>query len=185
MCALINWFTQRLSHVDITLVQGLIVDFYYDKLLMEEWIVTAADFGIDFCATQKQSRRLWFIDENFPIPNDEKVCFLSHSFMIIFGAKKVFHSIPMGQDLSLSLFHELALVSDSAAIDHSSRDSFQLMHFMFHASRRKNSKTLPTSYLIQRGENWEKLFCLCTSDSQAVFMKHFQGGHVMKCKQIS
>lgn len=43
MCALINWFTQRLLHVDITLVQGLIVDFYYDKLLMEEWIATAAD----------------------------------------------------------------------------------------------------------------------------------------------
>lgn len=37
MCALINWFTQRLSHVDITLVQGLIVDFCYDKLLTEDW----------------------------------------------------------------------------------------------------------------------------------------------------
>lgn len=52
MCALINWFTQRLSHVDITLVQGLIVDFYYDKLLMEDWVVTAAaaaaDSVIDF-----------------------------------------------------------------------------------------------------------------------------------------
>lgn len=50
MCALINWFTQRLLHVDITLVQGLIVDFYYDKLLMEEWIVTQADsFPSIFC----------------------------------------------------------------------------------------------------------------------------------------
>lgn len=53
MCALINWFTQRLLHVDITLVQGLKVDFYYDKLLMAEWIVTAADSDIDFCAKPK------------------------------------------------------------------------------------------------------------------------------------
>ena len=64
MCALINWFTQRLLHVDITLVQGLKVDFYYDKLLMAEWIVTAADSTIDFCVKQKQSRRLWSDSES-------------------------------------------------------------------------------------------------------------------------
>jgi hypothetical protein len=107
---------------------------------------------------------------------------LSLVFMIIFGAKKLFHFVPMGHDL----FYELALASDSTAIDHTSRDSFSACAFHVSCFRRKKiSKTLPTSFIIQRVELKEKLFARALQTRGAVFMKHFQGGHVMKCKQIS
>lgn len=85
---------------------------------------------IDFCAPEPKHSLVGYdsLMKNFPILNHKKVYFLSFSLSLHkqlydnFWSKKKFsfHS-PMG--------HKLALVSDSTAIDHSSRDSFQLVHF--------------------------------------------------------
>jgi hypothetical protein len=96
------------------------------------------------------------------------------SFYDNFRARKSFrHPSPLGPD-SPSRFRFCS---------NRSYFSRQLVHFMFHATRRKTQETLPTSFIIQR----VKLHFspVHFRRSRAVFMKHFQGGHVMKCKQIS
>lgn len=168
MCALINWFTQRLLHVDITLVQGLIVDFYYDKLSMDEWVVTAAEFCIDF------------LSKNSLVGYDsfmKKSIFESwKSFMIIFGS-----TLLQTPTIRFSLFISLWFpIRQQSIILPKTACAFRVPCY----GRLKNFADFIYNSASKTTER--KLFRLCTSDAcERFFMKHFQGGHVKKCKQIS
>lgn len=135
MCALINWFTQRLSNVDITLVQGLIVDFCYDKLLTEDWNPV-----IDF-------PRSLTVRKNSLVGYDSLMKILQKTetrLMIILATESwSFFSFDSDSPHGTWPLWLSSLVSDSAAIDHTSRDKLSRA-FRVCDGEGKKARTLPT-----------------------------------------
>lgn len=127
MCALINWFTQRLSHVDITLVQGLIVDFCYDKLLTEDW---KRRYRFSFALRKNSLVGYDSLMKNSPKKTKLRLSyenFGSEKFAAFFLLSLIRFRLPWGMT---SFAPPLSsLVSDSAAIDHTLRDSSRARAF--------------------------------------------------------
>lgn len=174
MCALINWFTQRLSHVDITLVQGLIVDFYYDKSLMAEWVVTASSAEgsvIDFHFKRHSLVGYDSLKETFKLTVMRKVC-------DNFWQQKSFlsDSSPSGMtSLSLNSFP----IQKRSIILLETVLSSCISCFNFRAAGTKIQKLCRLPLRLLFIEQNYKYFSAWTASRGLS-----QGGHVIKCKQI-
>lgn len=174
MCALINWFTQRLSHVDITLVQGLIVDFCYDKLLTEDW---KRRYRFSFALRKNSLVGYDSLMKNSP--KKTKLRFVLWKFWqrkVCCFFSPLAHSIPtpMGHDLLRSAVVE-------SRFRFSGNRSYSSRQFSSSCISCWKIQTLPTfRFIIHRAEL--KTFFLSPCIRQP---RHSQGGHVIKCKQIS
>lgn len=121
------------------------------------------------CA-QKQSRRLWFIDENSPKNRNSSYDNFGNGKLKFFSFDSV---SPHGTwPLWLS-----SLVSDSAAIDHTSRDKLSRA-FRVCDGEGKKARTLPTFRFYYSS-------CRTFFSTRLLQSRHSQGGHVTECKQIS
>lgn len=102
-----------------------------------------------------------------------------------FWRKKV-SRFPWGtKSLLFSLFHKLTLVPIQQQSIILLETVFSLCISCFLLARDEKLKNFADFIYNSASKTIRKLFACAFHDPRAVYIKHFQGGHVIKCKQIS